>query len=353
MTDNKNEELLFQYACGYRFNEFDSLFCEMEEEMSPDALGEAYLMRAQIKLCTTDLTAPDDLAKAMKGSRIPKFPPLINSWKSDGINHFIAFSKASGLLKEFVAAFPEVRKKLSYWYGNQSDIVLTQMQGEICYFMGDIEMALPFAETHRSMPVNRIDAILGLILEYRCYLALMQPEKAQQCMFDIIRHSKAYPECVEIYGAFRLWANLTTGWSGDSPRFYEDEDGREQPVLKDRLEGIRLGLARHTPIESHFIEYAEKSCEDIYTIRQYYMDWFHAMYWLSVDDRKQAETYFHKIYKIAAASGVFMPVIECGAQSLPILEYMKKLDTELPLDDVMRRSKHYEECVNVYRLADN
>ena len=321
--------------------------------MPPDTFSEAYLMRAQIKLYTTDLTILDDLEKAMKGGWTPQFPPLINSWGSDGINHFIAFPKAPNLLKEFVAALPAVREKLSYWYGTQSDVVLMQLQGEIRYFMGDIEAALPLAEEQRSMAGNRRDAILALILAYRCYLALMQPEKAQQCMFDIIRHSKAYPECVAIYGEFRRWANLTTSWSGDSPRFYEDEDGRKQPVLKDRLEGIHLGLARNTPIESHFVEYAEKNREGIYTMRQHYMDWFHAMYWLSVDDRKQAEGYFHKIYEVAAASGVYMPIIECGAQSIPILEYMQRIGMALPLDDLVRRSAHYEECLNAYRLADN
>ena len=136
MINTENEEVLFQHARSYRFNEFDSLFREMEGGMPSDTFSEAYLMRAQIKLYTADLTILDDLEKAMKGGRAPQFPPLINSWESDGNNHFITFPKAPNLLKEFVAALPAVREKLSYWYGTQSDVVLMQLQGEIRYFSG-------------------------------------------------------------------------------------------------------------------------------------------------------------------------------------------------------------------------
>jgi len=184
-------------------------------------------------------------------------------------------------------------------------------------------------------------------------LALIQPEKAHECMFDIIRHSKAYPECVEIYTAFRQWANLTTGWSGDSPRFYEDEDGKKQPVLADRMEGIKLGTARDTPIESLFLEYAQKSYDGAYKIREYCVNLFHAMYWLSIDDRRQVESYFQKVYEIMITSGLLMPIIECGEQVLPLLKYMQQRDANLCLDNLMSRAAHYEEALKQYRLADD
>ena len=354
MNNNKNMELLFRYACSRRFEDFDALFSKMEAEMSPDTFWEAYLLRAQIKLYSTDLTVLYDLAKAEQGSGRPQFSLLITNWKIDYLNRLILFPRAPGALKDFLSVLPLLSEKFSHWYGSQSDAVLLQLQGEILYFMGDIDAAMSFVEAQRAAePENPTSAILALILEYRCCLALLQPEKAHQCMFGIIRHSKAYPECVEIYKGFRIWANLTTSWSGDSPRFYDDEYGKKHPVLADRMEGIRLGVARDTPLEYPFLKYAEKSYEGIYSLRQYYMDWFHAMYWCSINDQKQTEAYFHKVYEVAAASGVFMPIIECGAQSIPTLNYMKSSGMQLPLDNLVQRAAHYEECLGKYRLADN
>ena len=349
MKTDKNMKLLYQYAHGYNFSEFELLFRKMEPETPSEVFWEAYLMRAQLKLYTTDLTMLDDFAKAAEGHGMSQFPPLVNNWKSDGLNHFVVFPKTHGHLKKFVSLLPTVREKLSCWYGSQTDIVLMQLQSEILYFIGDIEKALPLAELQRTISGTHIDAILALILKFRCYLALMQTKKAEQCMFDIIRHSKTYPECVGIYREFRCWANLTTGWCGDSPRFCEDEHGKKRPVLQDRLEGIRLGIAKNSTNESHIIEYAKNNYKDIYTMREYYMDWFHAMYWLSVDDTKQTEVYFHKIYEVTVASGIVMPIIECGAQSLPVLEYIKSIASELPLDEFKHRSAHYENCLNAYR----
>jgi len=354
MNNNNNIELLFRYACDHKFEDFDILFSKMEEELPLYEFWEAYLMRAQIKLYTTDLTLLDDLAKAEQACAIPRFPLLFSLWQCDTVNHFIIYPKAFGALKTFLAALPQVSEKFSLWYGTQSCNALLQLQGEILYFMGDIEAALPFAEAQRGAESkNHIDTILALNLEYRCYLALIQPEKAHECMFNIIRHSKAYPECVEIYREFRQWANLTTGWSGDSPRFYEDEEGKKQPVLADRLEGIKLGIARDTPFESPFLKYAVKSYEGTYRLKQYYMDWFHAMYWLSIDDRKQAESYFKKVYEIMLASSLLMPIIECGEQVMPLLKHMQQCDANLCLDNLMLRAARYEEGLKQYRLADN
>lgn len=354
MSYHNGMEQLFRYACERRFNEFDSLFNEMEPVVSPEFFGEAYLFRAQIKLFATDLTILDDLAIAEQTVEMPQFPPVTNAWGNDGLNHFIVFPMERGRLREFLSALPVMREKLSRWYGDLSRVVLLQLQGEILYFMSEVEAALPFAQAQRELDSgNRIDEMLSLILEYRCYLAMAKPEKAHECMFDIIRQSKAFPECVEMYAEFRRWATITTSWSGDSPRVYTDEDGVARSVLEDRLAGIRLGLGRDTPLESPFLVYAEKRYEGAYSLRQYYMDWFHAMYWLSVEDTRQAEAYFHKIYEISVNSGIFMPIYECGVQAMPILRHMKSKGCSLQADELIRRSNEYEAGLSAYRLADS
>lgn len=353
MENNKNLELLFQFAKNYKFEAFHALFRALEAKTPSDELGEAYLFRAQIKLYTSDLSILDDLKKAEKANKPPLFPPLITVWKGDGLNHFMLFPKAQGALQAFLAALPLIGKKLFHWYAVQSDVIISQLQGEILYFQGKIHEILPFVDIQRAISSpNPINIILALILEYRYYLAQAESEKAHECMFDIIRCSKAYPECVKIYKEFRRWANLTTGWSGDSPRVYEDEAGEKQPVLADRLEGIRLGFAQDTPFELSFFEYAKACYTDCYSLRQYYMDWFHAMYWLSVGDFKQAECYFYKVYQIAADSGIYMPIYECGVQVMPMMKHLIKKGTCLPLDNLIQRSTQYEAALNKYRLAD-
>ena len=83
------------------------------------------------------------------------------------------------------------------------------------------------------------------------------------------------------------------------------------------------------------------------------MDLFHAMYWLSISDYKQAESYFKKVYEMMTASGLLMPIIEYGEQIMPLLKYMQQRDANLCLDNLMLRAAHYEEALKQYRLADN
>ena len=319
MKNDHNIEALFQHASNYRFHEFDVLFSSMEASLPPDEFFEAYLLRAQIKLYTTDLTILDDLSKAeTAGGGKPQFPLLKSKWKGDAPNRFSVFPGAPGALKMFLDALPQIREKLIFWYGEQGHIAARQIEYEIYYFMGNTEKAKALAEEqYTSKTRDNLDTIWALITQYRCNLALAERQKAEQNMFEIIRCSKAYPECVEIYKAFRSWVNLTTSWSGDSLRFYEDENGEKQPIFKDRLDGIKMGNARTSSCEMPFIEYAARSYGDALMIRQIYMVVFHAMYWISMNDCKQGEIYFLKIYEIMRASDILMPFIESGEQISP------------------------------------
>lgn len=356
MNNDNNMELLFKYAFGHKFREFDTLFSEMEAVLTDDEFWEAYLIRAQIKLYTTDTTIESDLKKARHGKTAPRFPLLNSCWKGDGLNHFIVFPTGAGQLKVFLNLLPLVRKNFADWYAEQGDILVRQVQSEIHYFMGDVEIALLLAqEQYAALAKSNIDAMLSLIMQYRCNLALSNTEKAQRCVFDIIRRSKTCSECVDIYKAFRSWANITTSWSGDSPRFYKDKNGNRQPVLKDRLEGIKLGIARDTPLESPFIGYAMSTYKRAYILRQYYMDWFQAMYWHSVGAYKQMEAYFFKVYDLARSSGLYMPPIEFGEQIAPLFKCVKSRGIDVSenwIDMVTRRAASYEKCLRLYRMAD-
>lgn len=353
MEGSQGLALLYQYASECQLCHFEQLFSELYAVLSVEERWEAAVLRAQIRLYATDPTAPDDLEKIGPPVNPPRFPPLNTQWKLDAPNRFIVIPKAPGALQRFVRSLPRVQERFAQWYGEQGSILLRQIQGEIHYFMGDVRTALAFAEEQgRAEFHNEADALMALILKFRCCLASGQPRRAETCMLDIIRLSKAHPECVAAYESFRGWASATTSWNGDSPRFAEDPAGNHSPVLDDRLEYIRHGSSQSTPLESPLIEYAERSYEGAYRLRQCYMDLFHAMHWMVIGDRRQAEVYFLKAYEVARASNVIMPIVESGEQVTPLLRHIKSSCVDCSrqwVDDIIARVEEYEACINQYR----
>lgn len=357
MDNSKNLQLLFQYACGLKFNDFCKLFLELESSLPIEEFWEAYLMKIQIKLYATDETLLNDLQKIDKLDKQTIFPCLSSRWQVDAPNRFIVFSKTPNALYNFLQILPQINEKFSRWYGETGGITVCQIQCEIYYFMGELNKAIDLAEEMKNLKLeNKINAILLYNLLFRCYLAIGSVEKAEQCMLEMIRLSKVYPECLASYQAIRRWANLTTSWNGDTPRFYYDSNGKKLPVLEDRLDAIRMGFARMTPLEEPFVRYAEHNYEGVYTLREYYMDLFHAMYWFQVGDYQQTELYFLQIYHLASVNGILMPMIECGKQITPLLHYVKNSHINCShdwIDKVIFLADQYEDSLNIYRASNN
>jgi len=356
MNENAGLELLFQYACEFKFNDFTELLRELEAVQPLEEVWEAYLIRAQIKLIAADISILNDLGKIAEVSRLTRFPPLSSMWPADLPNRFVVFSKAPGALRDFLQTLPLVRKELSRWYGEQGDIAARQIQGEICYFIGEIDQALGLAEEQSGLEAGgNLDALFRQCLRFRCCLAMRRPRQAEECMLEMIKSSRSHPECQAVYQALRTWANLTTNWNGDAPRFYYDAGGRKKPVLEDRLESIRMGYARTTPLEEPFVRYAEQGYGSAYTMRQYYMEIFHAMYWFEAGDRQQTESYFRKLQQIAVDSGVCMPLVEYGEQITPLLRHVKDSRWGCSpqwLDRIISLAEQYEKSLNAYKDAD-
>ncbi|MDL2234199.1 hypothetical protein LJC63_11570 [Ruminococcaceae bacterium OttesenSCG-928-L11] len=356
MKDNRSLEPLYQYASAHRFGEFDRLFSELRHTLPPDALWEAYLMRAQIKLYAADISALEDLEQAGKIDGQPQFSLLGAHWKVDAPNRFIVFPRQPGALEQFVACLPAIREWLERWYGPQGSALVRQVQCEAHYYRGEVQAALKLAEEPEPAEwVSYGDAMLAACMRFRCYLALEQPQKAEQCMLDIIRLSRSHPECVAAYQSFRGWASITTSWNGDSPRFCAGSCGENLPVLDDRLDYIRYGSSQTTPLEKPFVDYAGQSYGDAYALRHCYMDSLHAMYWWSAGDYGQMAAYFDRLYQVAQASGVSMPLVEYGEQITPLLQYIKDSGFDCShqwIDDVTARARQYEKCLNRYRDSD-
>lgn len=353
MDSSNGMALLFQLASRHQFEDFDALFSRLEAALSPDIFWEAYLMRAQIKLFASDPSMMDDLAIAQRARQAPTFACLNAVWEADAPNRFIVFSSEQGMVQRFSDLLPAARTLMAGWYGGQGDIMVRLVQSSLCYFTGRIREALAFAEAPCNPEcASHTDVFLMRCTQFRCYLALAESEKAEQCMFDTIRLSKSYPECVAPYLAFRGWANTTTSWNGDSPRFYHDESGMKRPVLEDRLEYIRDGSARTTSLEAPFMGYANRHYEGAYALRQFYMDLFNAIYWLSAGDIAQTNLNCRRLCKIASATGLIMPVAECGEQVASLLRYIRDGGFEISaewLDRAADMATRYEETLEAYR----
>ena len=353
MDNDQSIRRLFQYASTYKFEEFEQIFFQFESVLPFEVFWEAYLIRAQIKLHISDPTFFDDLEKTKRAGKQAQFPLLNTVWRADAPNRFIVFYKRPGVLQEFLNKLEGADSMMAEWYGDQGVNMVCQLRSEIYYFMGDapktLELAREQLQTHHE---SGTDAILAQCIGFRSYLAFGSQKEAEQCMLDMIRLSRTCPDCMAPYQALRLWANITTSWNGDSQRFYEGESGQKLPVLEDRLESIRSGAPRTTPLEKPFVEYTAAICEDTYTVRQYYVDLFHAMYWLSVGDRAQAQSYFFKLYEIAMASDVIMPFVECGEQIVPLLQYIQNSGANCShewLTRVIFMATQYERNLNIYR----
>ena len=349
----ENIELLFRYACAYEFRNFTELFHELASHLHAEALREAHLMRAQIKLFAADETLMDDLEEAARMNVAPRFPCLQDRWMPDSPNRFVVFKKKPGALRKFLQILPGVGDKLGSWYQESGVAMAHQMQSEVLYFCGEPGEALALATGRCGRKQGHpADAILSLYVQFRCHLAMGAQKEAGECMMEMVRTAEASPECQGPYQVVRDWANLTTGWSGDNPRFYGASRGEALPVLEDRLAAIRKGISRFSALEEPFVEYAERSNRESYTMRQHYMDIFHALYWFQVEDRQQAEAYFQRAYRVSRSSGIVMPFAEYGSQIVPLLRYVEGRDVDCARDwvsTILSLAERYEQGLQAYR----
>ena len=354
MGSGKSLESLFQYASAYKFDSFAESFREMRPRFSAQELLDACLMQVQIKLFAADETLLGDLEQVARMEGAPRFHCLKDRWLPDSPNRFVVFPKTPGALQDFMQLLPKAEEELKRRFGAPGAAMAHQIWGEILYFTGSFEESLHLAREADSLDQRQgADAVLSQYVQFRCNLALGLHEEAEQCMLEMIRTAKACPECVGPYEVIRDWANLTTGWSGDTPRFFEDAPrGEMLPVLEDRLEAIRKGISHLSPSEEPFAEFARRSDHEACTMRQYYMDIFHAIFWFQAGDFARAESLFSSVYRISLDSGLVMPFAEYGEQVVPLLRYIGGRGADYSQDwiaAILTLAERYEESLRVYR----
>lgn len=353
MDHSETMELLFQYASAYEFRDFSKSFHELKPALSPQELLDAHLMQAQIKLFAGDETLVNDLEEIEGIDASPRFPCLNAEWMPDSPNRFVVFNKTPDALRNFSKLLTRAGEELKRRYGEVGAAMARQVCSEILYFFGRFDDALRLAAKRRDKtPHSAADAVLSQYVRFRCYLAMGLHKEAEQCMLDMIRTTKSHPECLDPYRIVRDWANLTTGWSGDTLRFCDTPQGEALPVLEDRLAAIRQGISRPSPSEEPFVEYADCGYGDAYTMRRYYMDIFHAIYWFQAEDRHQAETYFSRAYLVSSATGLVMPFVEYGRQIVPLLRHAKESGTACSpawITAILSLAEEYEKNLCAYR----
>lgn len=355
MDEDNKMERLYDHASHLAFDDFDTLLAEIEAIHPFEDIVEAYAMRAQIKLFAADPSLLEDLAKVEQMDIRPWFACLNTVWECDMPNRFSVFPREPGMMRAFFDSLPQAQKTLSHLYGKQGDIMVRIIQCNILYFTGKLQDSLSLSEEMmQSGDLGNRDALLHSCNAFRCCMALDMPAMAEQYILKAIRLSKKDPDCVVAYEAFREWVNLTTGWNGDSPRYAEDKYGVKRPNLNDRLESIRSGIARATPVEAPFTSYAERHYKDAYTLRAYYMDIFHAIYWHMAGDSEQTKASFQKFHEVATETGIMMPIIESGGHIVPFLQDVLTLGSssyDAWCVDLIDKAEQYEVTIDMYRSA--
>lgn len=351
METKDNLKSLFKHASEYKFGDFDESFGVASPDFTSEELGEALLMRAQIKLFSSDETFADDMRHAESLNASIRFPCLNDVWTCDSPNRFVVFNDTDDALRNFSELLPSAEKIFGTMYGEPGAVMVRQVQNEILYFSGNFREALDLAERTADRG-HGTDIILSLYVMFRCCLAMGLRQKAERCMMEMIRTARARPECLDAYLVVRGWANLTTGWSGDSPRFRGTPRGEASAVLEDRLKAIRNGISWLSPKEMPFVGYASRKYGEACTMRQHYMDIFNAIYWFQAGDTEQSGEHFMKAYRVSAASGLVMPFAEYGTQIIPLLRYAESIDTACSREwiaSILSYAERYEECLRVYR----
>lgn len=353
MDSDRTLELLFQYASNYKLIDFNHIYTERIANHDTPPL-DACLMQAQIKLISGDETFIQDLETADRLGGKPHFPCLYNRWIMDGPNRFFLFRNAPRSPEHFFTSLPPAKEILTRFYGDTSAGIIRQIQSEMLYYHGAFEDAIKLAkEQYLDSESHSHSSILAQYVLFRCALATGRYRDAEKAMLDMVLSAKINPACLKAYRVIRSWANATTGWSGETPRFQKLPEGDVSPDLSDRLSAIQKGISHLTPLEKTFEEYATLHYDHVYSMRQYFMNVFNAMYWFQIGDLKQTETSFLSAYQTAENTALIVPFIEYGKQIIPLLEYIKSSDLKVSpalIDQMLTMARSYETNLNAYRI---
>lgn len=346
---------LYDYAVGYKMTEFSELFSEYQNWQG-EARPETNLLCAQLMLMTADSGFAAQLEQAKTLSGKPIYPCLYHTWQLEDANAFILFDKEPDSLMQFLKGIRQAVGLMQNWYGDAGAGMCDQITSEILYFTGRTDEAAELAvrQCQRAGEDRSAYLLAGYVL-LRSYMALGESALAQEVLMDIISATHENDKenfSNRMYRNIRSWVNLTTGWSGDMPRYYYTPDNIVLPVLEDRTSEILKGIDKLGPTEEPFLEYARTNNRDVCTMRQLYMDIFYAVYHFRVKQRRETRQYFTRAYLAARPNDLIMPFVEYGNQIIPLLEHMSENENGYDqdwLNKVITCAEKYEKGLVCFR----
>lgn len=323
----KNEKLeqLKVHMKRLELDEYRSLSDKLVFELEGEALGELLYYRSQIKALTFDKSLLEDSVEACKLLTADfRLMSLFKQLELMDPNSFILFKCEENAVSEFFDALSVAGDVMQSNLSVESALLFRQIQSEILYFWGRFDEALRI-----SREINRVFidlkqydcATMSSYCMIRCYLAMGLPDMARESIMNLIHLEKTANSagCSEMYRTIRMWLNLTTGWSGDTPRYYTAPDGSVLPVLLDRTDAINKGISDLGSTELPLAKFASESIGEIYTVRQLFTEIYTVIVKHSTGVGATIKKEFSALYTIARANNFKMPFVEYGAQILPLI----------------------------------
>lgn len=349
---------LYDHARNFRLTEYRQLSEQLTETLRGADLGEVYLLRAQLKLFTCDETLLDDLTAAdelLQGAS--RIPPFFDTFEPLSPNTFFMFPPTEGGVARFQKALRDAHDLLDKYCGARGVEMSEQVESEILYFTGRIVEAIALSEPMFERFAQEKNYAMAIPAGYtllRCCMATGRD--TYPVISAIFKWSRDYPEscCPSMYKVIRSWANVTTGWSGDTPRYHTMPTGGILPALEDRIDAIEHGIAELTTTEIPFAEMRRADGAAFCTMRELYVDVFKMMVDFKFHALKGAEHAFRAFYTTSRNTGLIMPIVEYGHQIVPLLESVLEADAGKEYDaqwieNLIDLSSRYEKRLRRFR----
>ena len=349
---------LHEYAEKLQLKDYQALNERLLPVFKGRDLGELLLSRAQLKLLACDESFIDDLEEAdglLQGpSRLPSF---FAGFRPHSPNTFFLFPPSPGAVARFLTILHSSRDLFHRYCGDMGRAMAEQVESEILYFCGRFEDALALAEPAYRKFAREENYVMAIFAGYtllRCRLAT--GGDACRTITQIIGWARKFPETCypRMYDVIRVWANATTGWSGDTSRYHTMPTGTVFPALEDRADAIEHGVSRLALTEEPFAEMQRLNNNDYHTMRGFYIEIFNAMAQFKFQMKQAAQTSFHEIYETARNTGLITPLMEYGRQIVPLLRHVQEKDCEGKydaawLEKLIDMADQYEKRLQLFR----
>lgn len=355
MTLDKNILTKIRYDIDHFIFDNVKLYDEILSKIDIEACGELYLLRAQLKLLLGDSSMLEDCIEAQK--LLPKsvqYESLFATMEFKFNNCFICFCTNKARFQKQLSVIDQLQPMLENLTGIYGTYFCAQIKGEILYYCGKYQEAISIIEPSYLYFKNQHDSIHAMLAGHvllRCYLAQGYHEKARRIVSSLFLWSKEGNNQMSIYQSIRMWLNLTTGWSGDNPRYHITPDGATIPFLEDRILAIRKGMSKPHPDENALIQLSQNWQYQNYSMVNYYVQIYHIVVSYYSSLQTIHELALPEILSIAHNTGIVQPIIEYGAHIIPLLTdaFKEQLYDKVYLTDIIHQANKYEKCLCQYR----